>query len=124
MRLKGYDYLQNGCYFITICIKNRQCLFGDIVGETMPLGEYGEIAESEILSKQTGAASGALTETRVTIGNVVRGYKSGVSRNARYSSWQRNYYDHIKNNYTPDLAFRKPVMADMQKGQVNPVLSQ
>lgn len=30
-RLKGYDYSSNGCYFITICTKNRQCYFGSIV---------------------------------------------------------------------------------------------
>ncbi len=26
-RLKDYDYSQNGCYFVTICTHNRQCLF-------------------------------------------------------------------------------------------------
>ena len=29
-RLKGYDYTAPGAYFITICAKNRQCLFGSI----------------------------------------------------------------------------------------------
>lgn len=31
MRLKGYDYSQQGAYFITMCTNNRQCLFGNIV---------------------------------------------------------------------------------------------
>lgn len=31
-RLKGYDYSQNGYYFITICTHNRLPLFGEIVG--------------------------------------------------------------------------------------------
>ena len=30
IRLKGYDYSQAGLYFITIVIKNRQNLFGNI----------------------------------------------------------------------------------------------
>ena len=30
-RLKNYVYSQNGTYFITICIKNRECLFGEII---------------------------------------------------------------------------------------------
>lgn len=30
IRLKGYDYTQAGWYFITICVQNRECLFGDI----------------------------------------------------------------------------------------------
>ena len=29
-RLKGYDYTTPGAYFITICAKNRKCLFGSI----------------------------------------------------------------------------------------------
>jgi REP element-mobilizing transposase RayT len=29
-RLQGYDYSKNGAYFITICTKNRICLFGEI----------------------------------------------------------------------------------------------
>jgi putative transposase len=32
IRLKGYDYSQEGLYFITICIQDRKCLFGKIVG--------------------------------------------------------------------------------------------
>jgi REP element-mobilizing transposase RayT len=33
-RLQGYDYGANGCYFVTICTKNREHYFGDIVDET------------------------------------------------------------------------------------------
>ena len=29
-RLRGYDYTAPGAYFITICAKNRECLFGSI----------------------------------------------------------------------------------------------
>jgi putative transposase len=42
-RLKNYDYSQAGGYFITICAKNRLCLFGKIENETMFLNHYGEI---------------------------------------------------------------------------------
>jgi putative transposase len=31
VRLIGYDYSQAGAYFVTICTKERECLFGDIV---------------------------------------------------------------------------------------------
>jgi REP element-mobilizing transposase RayT len=35
-RLKGYDYSRNGAYFVTICTKNREKLFGSVqpVGTT------------------------------------------------------------------------------------------
>ena len=52
-RLKGYDYSQNGAYFITICTHNRKCLFSNIVGAIHELPEnkltpYGEIAKQII----------------------------------------------------------------------------
>jgi len=30
IRLKGYDYSKTGWYFITTCVQNRACLFGEI----------------------------------------------------------------------------------------------
>jgi putative transposase len=44
IRLKGYDYSQNGLYFITICTYNRECLFGEIVDKKMILNDAGIIA--------------------------------------------------------------------------------
>ena len=35
IRLKGYDYSNNGAYEITICTQNREHLWGDIVGATL-----------------------------------------------------------------------------------------
>jgi putative transposase len=32
-RLAGYDYSQNGFYFVTICTKNREHYFGEIINE-------------------------------------------------------------------------------------------
>jgi putative transposase len=43
IRLPEYDYTQPGAYFVTICVKNRDCLFGEIVNGEMRLNEYGEI---------------------------------------------------------------------------------
>lgn len=47
IRLKDYDYSQEGAYFITLCCANRACLFGEIKGNKMILNEYGEIAYHE-----------------------------------------------------------------------------
>lgn len=38
IRLKGYDYSQNGLYFITICCKDRTHLFGKIENNTPTVG--------------------------------------------------------------------------------------
>ena len=47
LRLTGYDYSQNGAYFLTICTYDRECLLGDIVNGEMRLNESGEIVKSE-----------------------------------------------------------------------------
>jgi len=43
IRLKGYDYTQPGAYFITICTRGRECLFGEIIDGEMHLNEAGQI---------------------------------------------------------------------------------
>jgi len=67
-RLDGYDYSQEGAYFVTVCSKNRTELFGEVVtkessgfgengvvGATVPgrprvkLSNIGEIIENAIL---------------------------------------------------------------------------
>ncbi|MCU0472098.1 MAG: transposase [Bacteroidales bacterium] len=57
-RLRGYDYSQAGLYFVTICVKDRKCLFGEIYGsdavwvknfqppQEMILNDAGKIADN------------------------------------------------------------------------------
>lgn len=42
MRLKKYDYSQSGSYYITLCVKNRLCLFGEIRNQEMQLNDLGK----------------------------------------------------------------------------------
>jgi REP element-mobilizing transposase RayT len=43
LRLHGYDYTEPGAYFVTICVSDRSCLFGDIVEGSVRLSELGRI---------------------------------------------------------------------------------
>ena len=43
IRFKGYDYSQDGVYFVTVCAQNRQCLFGKITDGEMKLNNVGEM---------------------------------------------------------------------------------
>ncbi len=45
IRLKGYDYSRKGLYFVTICCKNRACLFGKIESGEMFLNDAGNMIE-------------------------------------------------------------------------------
>lgn len=48
-RLENYDYSQNGMYFVTICTKNREEYFGEIVNGKMDLNNIGKIVYKELL---------------------------------------------------------------------------
>ena len=45
IRLKGYDYSQEGAYFVTICTQNRKCMFGEIKNGKMILNDGGAIVK-------------------------------------------------------------------------------
>jgi len=167
IRLKGYDYSANGMYFITICTKNRQHLFGDVADGEMVLNETGQIVKSEWLNtvnvrqgevilhdfvvmpnhfhalieicRRRGVSNTPLSHTSIShasishtpnngvcdttegvcdttkgvcdttkgvcdtplrspsksLGAIVRGFKSTVSKQIGFSVWQRNYHEHI-----------------------------
>lgn len=59
MRLKNYDYSQNGCYFITICTENKKPILSKIVTvecgnsahrKEIILNNYGRVVEKYINS--------------------------------------------------------------------------
>lgn len=41
IRIPGYDYSQDGWYFVTICTQNRKYMFGEIVNDQMRLNNAG-----------------------------------------------------------------------------------
>ena len=47
IRLKDYDYRQAGAYFVTICTRGQECLFGEIVNGEMICNEMGMIVQVE-----------------------------------------------------------------------------
>lgn len=44
-RLSTWDYAWNASYFITICTKNREHFFGEIINEKMELSPIGTLAK-------------------------------------------------------------------------------
>jgi len=47
IRLPHYDYGESGGYFVTLCVHDRGCLFGEIVDGAMQLSECGALVASE-----------------------------------------------------------------------------
>lgn len=47
IRLKGYDYSQDGAYFVTIVAWQREMLFGEILDGDVVLNDFGKIIQEE-----------------------------------------------------------------------------
>ena len=45
IRLQGYDYASEGLYYVTMCVQNRDCLFGEIKNNEMVLNDAGRMVE-------------------------------------------------------------------------------
>ncbi|QIM68708.1 transposase [Basfia succiniciproducens] len=120
LRLPFYDYSQYGCYFVTICAKNRFFLFGQIVNGEMQLNEIGKIVKIELLNllhiypnslildyvimpnhlhfiwfNQDDIALSRVIKSFK--GNAVTQYRHFIYANKREYKplWQRSFYEHI-----------------------------
>jgi len=47
LRISGYDYSRYGPYFVTICARQRECIFGEVVNAEMRANRYGQIVQEE-----------------------------------------------------------------------------
>lgn len=45
-RCKYYNYSQCGLYFITICVQDKESIFGETINEEVILNQFGKIAEA------------------------------------------------------------------------------
>ena len=43
IRLPSFDYSSPGAYFVTVCTKNRLCMFGEVTGGEVKLSPFGHI---------------------------------------------------------------------------------
>ena len=111
-RLENYDYSTPNYYFVTICTKNKSCIFGTI---THP-NSYGEIAEQGlreipahfpnveidkyIVMPNHIHAIIVLQEGASSLSTVLGQYKSYVTRRIhslepQLDVWQTSFHDHV-----------------------------
>jgi len=126
LRLPKYDYSSAGCYFITICARQKCCIFGRIISSPAPQlvpSPVGAIIEQYIRSLPAAYPTVALdnyvimpnhvhlllrvadcphsasnVSSPVNISNLVGCLKRFTNRDAGEQLWQRSYYDHIVRN--------------------------
>ena len=124
-RLKNYDYSSPGYYFITVCTKNKEHLFGKIVvGASiarpyeMILSDYGEIVNTAIeniseryshiivdnyvilpnhihLLLKIVSDKNGRAMLAPTISVVIQQMKGYVTKQLGFSPWQKLFHDHI-----------------------------
>ncbi len=70
IRLQGYDYSRAGAYFVTILVKSRACVLGEVVEGEMHLSEIGEIVE-EVLESVSARYPGVEIDAYVIMPNHV-----------------------------------------------------
>ena len=123
-RLQSYDYSQQGCYFLTLCAKDRLPLFGSIslgTDSTPPetdLSDFGKVVCNQ-LQNMISAYHDIQIEKYVIMPNHVHllitlcyeeqsrspqnsripfwvsTFKRFTNKISGQDLWQRSYYDHI-----------------------------
>lgn len=123
-RLSCYDYSTPGAYFITICTKDKKCMFWDPVGasiarpQTPRLSNYGNIVDQAIreipthypaitvdhfvvmpnhvhLLLQINTDHSGRPMVAPTISHVVQQLKGIVTKRIGVSVWQKLFHDHV-----------------------------
>ncbi len=126
-RLPGFDYSTNGAYFVTICVKDRKQMLGKKISacrgrclhrpdcesnDYIELTEIGKTVEKYIKTIKgidryvimpnhvhlLIVLDGSMWASTPTIPNIVRSFKTLVTKEIGNSIWQRTYYDHIIRN--------------------------
>lgn len=102
VRLKDYDYSENGFYFVTICADNRRpILTGEnekIVQdaiEQLPQTLKGVSLDYYQIMPTHIHLILILDDCELKLGQIVRRLKAAATKLVGYKLWQPNYYEHV-----------------------------
>ncbi len=124
-RLRGYDYSQQGAYFVTLCTRERKAILSRIVVgpdaligprvELLPIGKRVEyhlrrmeqvyaavsIAHYVVMPNHIHlllcieGENGPMRASGPTLSSMIRSLKRMVTRETGGTIWQASYHDHI-----------------------------
>ena len=115
IRLQYYDYSEENMYFITICVKDRLEILGKIIEENIKLTKEGNIVKHNISKIQKIYKNVIVDEyiimpnhihilllinykSDATISKIIKHFKTNITREIKYSIWQKSFYEHIIRN--------------------------
>ena len=140
IRLKSYNYSQNGYYFITICTKDKKALLckEDCIlieeDNTFVLSEIGNMVRTALENIETiydGVRNDRYVimpnhihlllcvnkDTETSISKIVQQMKSWVTKKAGHAIWQKSFYDHVIRNETDYLEITSYIQMNPLKWQ-------
>jgi putative transposase len=120
-RLKGFNYSKAGYYFVTVCVKDRICCFGEIINGEMVVNKHGQTAKKFWEKISEHYKNSKLDEFMVMpnhihgiiilvgadtirpyagLSKIIGYFKQKVSKIIRQNglgkfSWQKSFYDHV-----------------------------
>ncbi|MGM9565598.1 transposase [Evtepia sp.] len=120
LRLEGYDYTNQGGYFITLCTKDRRPVLGTVVGADDYIGphtrlsEYGRVAERYVQGMQgvdqyvimpnhihiivliSSEVDGPMWSSAPTsVSQRIKTLKTLITKEIGAGIFQRSFHDHI-----------------------------
>ena len=114
LRLRHYDYRENGYYFVTLCTKNRMPRFATFVAkalvqqhlEQIPRFFPGVSIDQSVVMPDHLHLILVFQSSEKPLSRVIQVFKSWVTRawGLGQSIWQSNYYEHVIRN---EAALRK-----------------
>ena len=111
IRLKEYNYKSQGYYFVTICTKNMEHFFGEIIDYKVFLNENGnsikyvidnfnvenvEISFYQIMPNHLHIIFNIKNDLNMTLSNVISLFKSQCTyKMSKKNIWQKGFYERI-----------------------------
>jgi len=124
IRLKDYDYTQDGYYFVTICTHKHKPKISQYRGiverilSSLPERFSGLKIDWYVLMPTHIHVIFVFEEMKSSLSELVRVFKALVTRAVKERFWQRNYYEHVIRNEKALLKIREYIENNPQVEQI------
>jgi putative transposase len=137
LRLRDYDYASRGAYLVTVCARDRSCLFGTVRHDEVALSPIGHLVESSwwsipvkhpgidvdsafvVMPNHVHGIVWVRRRPTLPIPAVVGAFKGRASRVAGQPLWQRGYHDRIIRDETELSVLRQYIIDNPIKWAVD-----
>jgi putative transposase len=124
IRLRHFDYSQDGYYFVTICTNYHRPyltkLGEEIKKSIQSLNEKDGVEVDYFVVMPTHVhLILILSESKLSLGEIVRRFKAASSREAGIRLWQPNYYEHVIRNEKSLLKIREYIQNNPLKEKID-----